>query len=115
MRILHAISNLSPQAGGPPKAGLGMARAIARRGHDVAIYTTNYDGASDLDVPLGTPVHVDGVEIRYYPVHFPRFCETSFPLGRALRADAGRFDLMHLHSLYMYHDMARRGHTPCAG
>ena len=106
MRILHAISNLSPLAGGPPRAGLGMARAIARRGHDVAIYTTNYDGASDLDVPLGTPISDGGVEIRYFPVHFPRFWEASFPLGRALRADVGKFDLMHLHSLYMYHDMA---------
>ena len=106
MRILHAISNLSPQAGGPPKAGLGMARAIARRGHDVAIYTTNFDGASDLDVPLGEPVDIGGVEVRYHPVHFPRFWETSFPLGRALASDAGRFDLMHLHSLYMYHDYA---------
>ena len=83
-----------------------MARAIARRGHDVAIYTTNYDGASDLDVPLGTPVSDGGVEIRYFPVHFPRFWEASFALGRALRADIGAFDLMHLHSLYMYHDMA---------
>lgn len=83
-----------------------MARAIARRGHDVAIYTTNFDGASDLDVPLGEPVTVDGVEIRYYPVHFPRFWEMSCALGKALRADIGKFDLMHLHSLYMYHDMA---------
>ena len=106
MRILHAISNLSPQAGGPPQAALGMARAIARRGHDVSIYTTNFNGASDLDVPLGVPVDAGGVTVYYYPVHFPRFWEASFPLGRALQADIGNFDLMHLHSLYMYHDMA---------
>lgn len=30
-----------------------MARAIARRGHDVVIYTTNYDGASVLDGRAG--------------------------------------------------------------
>ena len=53
MRILHAISKLSPQEGGPPNAGLGMAHAIARCGYDVAIYTTNFNGASDLDLPLG--------------------------------------------------------------
>ena len=35
---------------------MGMARAIAHWGHDVEIYTTNFDGASDLDVPLGMPV-----------------------------------------------------------
>jgi glycosyltransferase involved in cell wall biosynthesis len=106
MRILHAISNLSPQAGGPPKAGMGMARAMVRRGHDVSIYTTNFNGADDLDVPLGTPVDAGGVMVTYFPVHAPRFWETCFPLGRALQADAGKFDLMHLHSLYMYHDRA---------
>ena len=44
--------------------------------------------------------------VTYFPVHAPRFWETCLPLGRALRADAGKFDLMHLHSLYMYHDRA---------
>jgi hypothetical protein len=81
MRILHAISNLSPRAGGPPKAALGLARAIARRGHDVSIYTTNFDGASVLDVPLGVPVDAGGVTVYYYPVHFPRFWEASIPHG----------------------------------
>ena len=56
MRFLQAVSNLSPQAGGPPKAGMGMVRAIAHWGYDEAIYTTNFDGASDLDVPVGMPV-----------------------------------------------------------
>ncbi len=85
---------------------MGMARAMARRGHEVSIYTTNFNGADDLDVPLGVPVGSGGVMVTYYPVHAPRFWETCLPLGRALRADAGKFDLMHLHSLYMYHDRA---------
>lgn len=85
---------------------MGMARAMARRGHDVAIYTTNFNGPDTLDVPLGVPVESGGVTVKYFPVHAPRFWETSFPLGRALGADAGSFDLMHLHSLYMYHDRA---------
>ena len=85
---------------------MGMARAMARRGHEVSIYTTNFNGADDLDVPLGVPVDSGGVMVTYFPVHAPRFWETCLPLGRALRADAGKFDLMHLHSLYMYHDRA---------
>lgn len=83
-----------------------MARAMVRRGHDVSIYTTNFNGADDLDVPLGVPVDTGGVSVTYFQVHAPRFWETCFPLGRALQADAGKFDLMHLHSLYMYHDRA---------
>ena len=35
---------------------MGMVRAIAHWGYDEAIYTTNFGGASGLDVPLGMPV-----------------------------------------------------------
>lgn len=94
---------------------MGMARAMARRGHEVAIYTTNFNGAEDLDVPLGVPMDSGGVAVTYFPVHVPRFWETCFPLGRALRADAGKFDLMHLHSLYMYHDRAGAAAVRSAG
>ena len=79
---------------------------MARRGHDVSIYTTNFNGPTDADVPLGVETDIDGVSVTYFPVHAPRFWETSLPLGRALRADSGNFDLVHIHSLYMYHDRA---------
>lgn len=83
-----------------------MARAMARRGHEVSVYTTNFGGRSDRDVAFDTPVDDGGVTIRYYPVGFPRFWETSLPLGRALRRAVREAGLVHLHSLYMYHDRA---------
>lgn len=83
-----------------------MARAMVRRGHEIAIYTTNFNGSSDFDVEIGVETDFDGVPVTYFPVHAPRFWETSLPLGRALRADSGKFDLVHIHSLYMYHDRA---------
>lgn len=83
-----------------------MARAMVRRGHEIAIYTTNFDGPTDSDVELGVETDLDGVPVTYFPVHAPRFWETSLPLGRALRADSGNYDLVHIHSLYMYHDRA---------
>jgi len=81
-----------------------MVRAIAPRGHDDAIYNTNFNGASDLDIPLGEPVDIDGVEVRYFAAYLSRFWKTFFALGPPLAAGAGKFDLMHLHSPYMYHD-----------
>lgn len=73
MRILIAISNLSPPAGGASKAVPSIARRIARRRHEFTTYTTNFDAASDLDVRLGEPVTVDDVEICYHRVYFLRF------------------------------------------
>ena len=61
-----------------------MARAIARRDHDVAIYTTNFNGATDLGLPLGEPFDIDGVEVGYYGV-FALFLENLFRSGPPTR------------------------------
>lgn len=111
LKILHVIANLAPRAGGVPKACLELARISAARGHDVAVYTTNADGSVNvdgigvLDVPLDRPVSVDGFEIRYFPVQFPRFWATSAPLARALSAAIPQADVVHIHALYFFHTM----------
>jgi glycogen synthase len=44
MRILHVIPTMSARYGGPAKACREMSAALAERGHQVEIFTTNYDG-----------------------------------------------------------------------
>ena len=105
MRILHVIANLAPRYGGPAKACVEMARAVARLGHEVKIYTTNQDGPGELAVPRGRPLIQDGVEIRYYPIQPPRFWGTSWPMARALAGGIREADLVHIHSLYLFHDL----------
>ena len=102
LRILHVIGDLAPASGGPAKAGFEMARALARRGHDVAIYTT------DFGQPAAAPRDQtrDGVRIRLFPLQAPRIWLASWPLRRALADDLPGFDLLHLHSLYLFHDWA---------
>jgi glycosyltransferase involved in cell wall biosynthesis len=82
-----------------------MARAVAQLGHQVSIYTTNQDGPGELEVPLDRPLCRDGVEIRYFPIQPPRFWGTSLPLARGLRDKIVAVDLVHLHSLYLFHDL----------
>jgi glycosyltransferase involved in cell wall biosynthesis len=105
MKILHVIANLAPRYGGPSKACKEMARAVAQLGHEVSIYTTNQDGPGELEVPLGQPVWQEGVEIRYFPIQPPRFWGASLPLALALRRQIPAFDLVHIHSLYLFHDL----------
>lgn len=109
MRVLHVIANLAPRYGGPPKACFEMARAVATRGHEVRIFTTNQDGPDELDVPLDRPVIRDGVEIHYFPVQKPRFWGTSFPMAAALSRAIELADIVHVHSLYLFHN-AVAGH-----
>lgn len=105
MKILHVIANLAPRYGGPPKACFEMARAVASLGHEVSIYTTNQDGSGELDIPTNQTVFKDGVEIRYFPIQHPRFWGFSIPLARALRRSIREYDIAHIHSLYLFHNM----------
>lgn len=102
MRILHVIGDLAPASGGPAKAGFEMARALARRGHEVSIYTTDFGQPPEA----AREQTRDGVRLRYFPLQAPRIWLSSWPMRAALARDLPGFDLLHLHSLYLFHDWA---------
>lgn len=106
MRILHLIATLSRESGGPAQACVEMAAAVARRGHEVSIYTTNWKDGGTEDVPTDRVVVRDGFSVRYFPVHAPRFWKPSMAMARALGRDMPGFDVVHLHSIYLFHDLA---------
>lgn len=103
MRILHVISSLDPTLGGPSFACTAMARAVAAKGVDVSIYTTDY-GLEGVIPATGEAMIEAGVATHCFPVRHPKFWKRSPALARALRRDLAGFDLVHLHSLYLYHD-----------
>jgi glycosyltransferase involved in cell wall biosynthesis len=102
LRILHVIGDLASASGGPAKAGFEMARALARRGHDISIYATDFGQPADAPREQMR----DGVRIRFFPLQVPRIWLASWPLRHALVRDLPGFDLLHLHSLYLFHDWA---------
>ena len=71
-------------------------------GHDVHVFTTSVDGPGDSDVPIGTPVDLEGVQVTYFPSRVLRRLYWSPPLRSALAADIARFDLVHLHAIYLW-------------
>ena len=104
MKILHAIATLKARDGGPPKACFEMARAAAGRGHAVSIFTTDPDDLAVTGIAAGGIVEREGVSIHFFPAAFPRFWKFSPAMARALRKEIPRVDLVHLHSLYLFHD-----------
>ena len=104
MKILHVTPYFAPAwgHGGPVFAVLGLTRELARQGHEVTVMTTNLDGQGLLDVPLGRPVDLDGVEVWYFPIQRPRWYAFSRPLARALHEQVGRFDLVHVHTIFWW-------------
>lgn len=102
MRLLHVVSTYLPAVryGGPIVVVHGLCRALARRGHDVTVYTTSIDGPVDSPVPLETPVEVDGVKVVYFRSPFARRLAFAPALRRRLRSEVAGFDLVHLHALF---------------
>jgi glycosyltransferase involved in cell wall biosynthesis len=104
LRILQVIPSYYPAVryGGPIRSVHALCASLVRRGHQVSVYTTNVDGNSDSDVPLGAPVDMDGVLVHYFPVPVLRRLYWSPALARQLRRTVADFDLVHLHSVFLW-------------
>ncbi len=104
MRILHVVPTYLPawRHGGPILAVHGLCKALAMRGHEVTVFTTDVHGDGTLDVPLEEPVEIEGVAVRYFRVRAPRRLYYAPGLGRAVRKAAGGFDVVHLHSIFLW-------------
>jgi len=104
MKLLHVVPSYIPawRYGGPIRSVHGLCKGLARRGHDVHVFTTNVDGPDDSDVPLAQAVDLDGVKVWYYPSHFLRRLYYSRAMKAALRERAASFDLLQLHSVFLW-------------
>lgn len=104
MRILHVVPTYFPATryGGPIYAIHSLCKALVASGHEVHVYTTNVDGPGNSDVPLLQPVDRDGVKVWYFASKVLRRLYWSPSMGRCLRQNVGCFDIVHLHSVYLW-------------
>ncbi|MGO4339778.1 glycosyltransferase [Labrys sp. KB_33_2] len=104
LRCLHVVPTYLPalRYGGPIHAVHGLCRALAGQGCDVHVYTTNVDGAGILPVPTDRPVRLDGVDVHYFPTGLGRRLYRSPAMGRALARHIASFDIVHLHSVFLW-------------
>lgn len=104
MRLLHVVPTYFPAVryGGPIHSVHGLCAALAARGHDVHVFTTNVDGRGNSAVPLGRPVDMDGVKVWYFPSRWLRRLYWSSAMAQALEQEVGGFDLVHLHSVFLW-------------
>ncbi len=107
MRVLHVIPSLAARTGGPAVAAIEFARIATEQGIESAIYAT--DAAFPAATREGRAVETDElaqraseVSVRLFPVRRPYRLSASPKLRQAIRADARGFDVVHIHSLYLY-------------
>jgi glycosyltransferase involved in cell wall biosynthesis len=102
VRILHVVPTYLParRYGGPIHSVHGLCRALAARGHEVSVATTNVDGDKTSNVPLGMPVDLDGVKVTYFAASFRRLY-WSLSMHKALAAAMELYNVVHLHSVFL--------------
>jgi glycosyltransferase involved in cell wall biosynthesis len=68
VRILYAGYGYKPayRVGGPIVSVAAAAEMLVRKGHDVTVVSTTANNDTELDVPIGVPVDVDGVQVWYF-------------------------------------------------
>lgn len=117
LKLLHVVPTYLPATryGGPIYSVHGLCKALAARGHEIHVFTTNVDGPADSVVPLGQPVDLEGVKVWYFPSRHWRRLYWSPPMMDALQREIGGFDGVHLHSVFLWPTWAAARTARAAG
>jgi glycosyltransferase involved in cell wall biosynthesis len=104
MKILQIVPNYYPAVryGGPIRSVHALSTALVDLGHEVYVFTSSMDGPTDLDVPEETPMNLDGVLVRYFRVPFMRRLCWCPSMAAALKSEVSSFDVIHLHSVFLW-------------
>jgi glycosyltransferase involved in cell wall biosynthesis/SAM-dependent methyltransferase len=106
LKVLHVIGWLAPRYGGPAVVLPDLCHALATRGHEVEIVTTNVDGDDRLPVPLGQPIAWGETTATFHALSIPRWYLTSWSMLADLRRRVAAFEIVHIHTLYRFHGVA---------
>jgi len=104
MKVLHIVPTYLPATryGGPIYSVHGLCKALAAKGHEVHVFTTNVDGENNSDVPINTAVDIDGVKVWYFSSDRLRRLYYSPQMKIELETRIKEFDLVHLHSVFLW-------------
>lgn len=113
MRILHVVPSYLPATryGGPIYSVHALCAALARRGNDVEVFTTNVDGPGISDVPVSKPVDRDGVKVTYFATSLGRRVFRSKTMNAALSDRIASFNVVHIHSVFLWPTSAAAWHA----
>jgi glycosyltransferase involved in cell wall biosynthesis len=100
MNILFIVPSYKPAYtyGGPIVVIALLAENLVRLGHTVTVYTTTANGRTELDVPPGKEVLVDGVKVTYFHRVTGDHTHASPGLWKQLNKTAHNYNVVHLHS-----------------
>ena len=100
MKILFIVPSYKPAYiyGGTIVVVTRLAEQLVLEGHEVTVYTTTANGNTELDVPPGKQINVDGVKVTYFKRITGDHTHLSPTLWKQLYATVKQFDVVHIHS-----------------
>ncbi len=105
MRTLHVVPSLSPLTGGVGTSVRRLCADLKRLGVSTEIWATS-KWHSPTDRPADDQLREAGVGLRYFQTHPWRWLGTRYAyspgMEEALLRDILSFDLVHLHSIWLY-------------
>jgi len=102
MKILFVSATFPPKAyGGITSVSYNLARALARRGHSITVFTTEFLDRSSRKSNAQRVEALPGMEIQYFRNASNRLAEYRLflpvRLGAALEKNIRQYDVVHLH------------------
>lgn len=112
LKILHVIPSMSLRTGGPPVSVTNLSRGLQLLGHMSVVYSTSAATPASSnnfrsqiagdDLPVGA----SEIDLYLFSLRSPHRFIYAPSLGQELRNNAEQFDLIHVHSLYLYPQLA---------
>jgi glycosyltransferase involved in cell wall biosynthesis len=102
VRVLHVTPYFAPafRYGGPPRAILGLCKALQAAGVEVRVFTTTAGAESEPEALAAREHHFEGVPVAYFPLSPPRRHFASRQLAQELARQIHDFDVVHVHGLW---------------
>lgn len=107
MNVLHVIPSVAERTGGPARSVIEASLALEATGVHVSIFSTDLAEAASAPihsraVAADLPAGASALDVRLFPVRRPHRYAFSPDLNRALAQSVTGYDVVHLHSLYLF-------------
>ena len=107
MKVLHVIPGLAARTGGPAATVVESSRALAAEGIETTIFATDISCAAfsrnrGRVRPADLPKGANELDVRLFPLRPPARLVFSPALDRALLRETSGFDIVHIHSLFLF-------------
>lgn len=116
MKVLHVVPALGARTGGPAVSVVESSLAVRELGIETTIATTDLRGTASSRTPgrISAEELPDGageLDVRLYAATAPRRLVFSPALDRALAREIGGYDVVHIHSLFLFPQFSAYRHA----